>query len=140
MSLRVLMCQESVDLVGPTSSMSPHRVLSRLVKRILPCLFAAALLGAACSSDSPTLADATPADATLADTGPDSGSGDSTAAETAGDDEAVAIATADDTGAGDAPSMIDWPLVYDGATVDGSEFDAGDYEGQDLVLWFWAPW
>jgi len=25
-------------------------------------------------------------------------------------------------------------------TVDGDSFDLGSVEGQDVVLWFWAPW
>ena len=32
--------------------------------------------------------------------------------------------------------------VYDltATTVDGSQLDFGSLEGQDAVLWFWAPW
>ena len=39
-------------------------------------------------------------------------------------------------GAGGGPAPLDWvePLVG------GGQFDAGDHRGQDLVLWFWAPW
>ena len=25
-------------------------------------------------------------------------------------------------------------------TLDGSTFDLGDVAGQDVILWFWAPW
>lgn len=25
-------------------------------------------------------------------------------------------------------------------TVSGGQFDLGDLEGQDTILWFWAPW
>ncbi len=34
----------------------------------------------------------------------------------------------------------DWPHTFVAEQVDGSIFDAGDHAGQDLVLWFWAPW
>ncbi len=34
----------------------------------------------------------------------------------------------------------DWPHTFVVEQVDGSIFDAGDHAGQDLVLWFWAPW
>ena len=30
------------------------------------------------------------------------------------------------------------PVVYD--TVTGGQIDLGALEGQDTVLWFWAPW
>ena len=33
-----------------------------------------------------------------------------------------------------------WPHDWTDDLVGGGQFDAGDYEGQDLVLWFWAPW
>ncbi len=26
------------------------------------------------------------------------------------------------------------------STVSGSQLDLGSLEGQDTVLWFWAPW
>ncbi len=25
-------------------------------------------------------------------------------------------------------------------TIEGTSIDLGDLEGQDVVLWFWAPW
>ena len=44
----------------------------------------------------------------------------------------------------DAPTDTDgattWPHDFVAATVDGGMIDAGEYAGQDLVLWFWAPW
>lgn len=33
-----------------------------------------------------------------------------------------------------------WPHDFTAPLVDGGTIDAGDYAGQDLVLWFWAPW
>ncbi|MDW3217900.1 MAG: hypothetical protein R8F63_04740 [Acidimicrobiales bacterium] len=33
-----------------------------------------------------------------------------------------------------------WPHDFQAELIGGGTFDAGDYEGQDLVLWFWAPW
>lgn len=32
------------------------------------------------------------------------------------------------------------PLSFQAVTTDGAEFDASDLAGQDVVLWFWAPW
>ena len=29
---------------------------------------------------------------------------------------------------------------FTAATVDGSQLEFGSLEGQDTVLWFWAPW
>ena len=37
-------------------------------------------------------------------------------------------------------STVAWPHDWTEELVGGGQFDAGDYEGQDLVLWFWAPW
>lgn len=31
-------------------------------------------------------------------------------------------------------------LTLTAATTDGGQFDFGSLEGQDAVLWFWAPW
>ncbi len=32
--------------------------------------------------------------------------------------------------------------VFDGefATLDGASVNLADFQGQDVVLWFWAPW
>ncbi|MGI9603804.1 MAG: TlpA family protein disulfide reductase [Acidimicrobiales bacterium] len=29
---------------------------------------------------------------------------------------------------------------FSGTTVDGQELVSADYAGQDVMLWFWAPW
>ncbi|MFT5203551.1 MAG: hypothetical protein ACI9C1_002951 [Candidatus Aldehydirespiratoraceae bacterium] len=39
-----------------------------------------------------------------------------------------------------APAATDWSHDFTADTYGGGTIDAGDYEGQDLVLWFWAPW
>jgi hypothetical protein len=39
-----------------------------------------------------------------------------------------------------APAAAEWSHDFIGDTYGGGTIDAGDYEGQDLVLWFWAPW
>lgn len=97
--------RESVVSWRPTTSMTGHCLPLSPVKRILPCLFAVALLGAACGGDSPgETSDATSAAKTQ------------------------------------EPAGVDWPLRFSGGTVDGAQFNSGDYAGQDLVLWFWAPW
>jgi len=32
------------------------------------------------------------------------------------------------------------PLTFTSTTTEGAAFDATDLAGQDVVLWFWAPW
>jgi len=39
-------------------------------------------------------------------------------------------------GSGAAPTQI--ALIAD--TVSGGQINFGSLEGQDVVLWFWAPW
>lgn len=31
-------------------------------------------------------------------------------------------------------------LAFTAGLVGGGTFDGGEYAGQDLMLWFWAPW
>ncbi len=31
-------------------------------------------------------------------------------------------------------------LAFTADVVGGQTFDGGEYAGQDLMLWFWAPW
>lgn len=64
------------------------------------------------------------------------------------------VATAPDGSATDAPAPADGATTDDGATdaglpealaftattVGGGTFDGADHVGQDLMLWFWAPW
>jgi len=33
-----------------------------------------------------------------------------------------------------------WPHEFQAPLIGGGTIDTGDYVGQDLVLWFWAPW
>jgi hypothetical protein len=42
------------------------------------------------------------------------------------------------TATDDASEAVATPVVYD--TVTGGQIDLGALEGQDTVLWFWAPW
>ena len=40
-----------------------------------------------------------------------------------------------------APAPTDGPLLSgEFATLDGGSIDLAALEGQDVVLWFWAPW
>jgi thiol-disulfide isomerase/thioredoxin len=32
------------------------------------------------------------------------------------------------------------PLTFSSTTTEGEDFDAADLAGEDVVLWFWAPW
>jgi hypothetical protein len=139
MSLRVLICWQSFVSRRPAPSMTGHCLLLSAVKRILLCLLMATLLGAACGSDrvgeisaASTDASTDSSSSTVDDVTPDTGS--EVADDVAESEESVNGESVSDT------AGIDWPLSYDGKTVDGSHFNSGDYAGQDLVLWFWAPW
>lgn len=39
-----------------------------------------------------------------------------------------------------SPESAELALVDEFATVDGSTIDLASLQGQDVVLWFWAPW
>jgi len=53
------------------------------------------------------------------------------------DESAAAPAPAD--AVGDAPAASS-PLVDEFTTVSGQTIDLATLQGQDVVLWFWAPW
>jgi len=89
------------------------------MKRLAAPILATLLIAAACSTDAETTT--APAEASAA---PSS-------------DGASGVASDDAAATGDAAA---WPFTFVADQVDGGTFDAGDYEGQDLVLWFWAPW
>lgn len=45
--------------------------------------------------------------------------------------------------ASDAPAAggtAQGPMTFQSLTTDGEDFDATELAGQDVVLWFWAPW
>jgi hypothetical protein len=63
-----------------------------------------------------------------------SSSDDATVAETAAP-TSPSTSTAD--GAVDAPPDVEAVMV---PTADGSELDFNSLRGQDVMLWFWAPW
>ena len=56
------------------------------------------------------------------------------AAACGGDDSTDGGAVADSSAGGD------WPHDFVAETVDGTEIDAAALAGDDLMLWFWAPW
>lgn len=54
------------------------------------------------------------------------------------DSSDAAAPAAVDAGSGDAaPSSI---LDISAEAADGTTVNLSDYAGQDLMLWFWAPW
>ena len=123
-------------------------VLPDRTRSTLATLIAAfALLAAACGGDSST---STESSAPAADSGASSDTSDSGSStdEGSGADDGVDSMPAEsdepdavtvEAGSTDAANAS-WPhrFVEDG--VGGGIIDANDYEGQDLVLWFWAPW
>lgn len=54
-------------------------------------------------------------------------------------DTASDVATGAST-AGSPPLTAEHPLSFQSSTTDGDLFVASELEGQDVVLWFWAPW
>lgn len=48
--------------------------------------------------------------------------------------------TQTDASAGAAEPDAPAQLSGDFATISGGQIDLGSLEGQDAVLWFWAPW
>lgn len=42
--------------------------------------------------------------------------------------------------AGVATAEVATPLDFDLATVDGGQLSSASLKGQDVALWFWAPW
>ncbi len=92
--------------------MAAKPVSSGLVNRFLLVLGALAALASGCGGESPQ---------TIA----------ASEASTTADSPAVVA---------DGGTQPEWPHTFVVDQIDGATFDAGDYEGQDLVLWFWAPW
>ncbi len=56
------------------------------------------------------------------------------------DADTSAEAGADAGDAMNAPMVDDAMFSGEATTVTGETFELGDLAGQDLVLWFWAPW
>lgn len=50
---------------------------------------------------------------------------------------AVDATQAESAGSGDAASSV---LDISATAADGTAVNLSDYAGQDLMLWFWAPW
>jgi thiol-disulfide isomerase/thioredoxin len=55
-----------------------------------------------------------------------------------GSGEASTSSAAADGGS-DAPAS-GTPAAFSAATLDGGELSSSSFEGEDTVLWFWAPW
>ena len=54
-----------------------------------------------------------------------------------GDPSAALPATTDDAVTSDQPTTAEVVLV---PTASGGELDFNSLRGQDVLLWFWAPW
>jgi len=85
--------------------------------RVIALLVAAGIVATACGGPTSTTADSTTPDAEVA-----APLGDAPAAEPAGDAGANAF------------------LVDQFPTLTGQTLDLADLQGQDVVLWLWAPW
>ncbi len=56
----------------------------------------------------------------------------------AGDDASTTTGSGSNSGGSDSSEIQ--PLALTAETTDGGQFEFGSLEGQDAVLWFWAPW
>lgn len=54
--------------------------------------------------------------------------------------ESAAQPTATSVEAAQSSAAEDHPLAFESVTTEGAAFDASSLAGQDVVLWFWAPW
>ena len=108
--------------------------------RALALALVFAVFGAACSGSSGTdTAAPEPAGPSADDTAASSNS------DSAPDDAAAstgdATAPSTDSGNDGADDLaIDWDHDWTGDLIGGGQFDANSLAGQDIVLWFWAPW
>jgi hypothetical protein len=68
------------------------------------------------------------------------GGSDAAVVESAAAEPAPAESTASEQNddAPSEPAPTEASLVA--STIDGGQIDFGSLEGQDVVLWFWAPW
>lgn len=57
-----------------------------------------------------------------------------------GDAETATTAEPSNSGADAAAAPVEPAITGSFATVAGGQLDLGALEGQDTVLWFWAPW
>ena len=122
-------------------------IVVRSSPRLLSLLAALALFAAACGGGDTDTEAATESSASTddsSDTAADSDEADDTdGADTDAGDDADAGSDAEATTESDAGSDADaasWPHTFVADQIGGGQLDANDLAGQDLVLWFWAPW
>ena len=75
------------------------------------------------------------------------GGGDSESSETntapgvSSNDTDGTTPPSDDAAETNEPAEVELPRQFFAtSTADGGQIDLGDLDGQDIVLWFWAPW
>ena len=118
---------------GPSARRRPSFVIA---------LVALGLVAAACGSggsagDADVSAEASvPASSTSSQQPPTSA--EDTDSPTTSADEAAAADTVAPT-TGPEVDVSNYPQ-FTSITSDGEAFDSLDYAGQDVLLWFWAPW
>ncbi len=95
---------------------------------MIPLLLALGLLAGACANDGDTV-DLVEPDGAAVDV---AAVGDETVAPTTSVSTTTSTTTTSTTTTTAAPAV--WNLVG------GGQIDPGSIEGQDTVLWFWAPW
>ncbi|MEO0494908.1 MAG: hypothetical protein AAF081_15990 [Actinomycetota bacterium] len=111
---------------------------------LLPSLIAVlALVAVACSSGESTTTEAAD-DTGAAGSGSAENTDDATADHSSDAGANVAGSDTDDAvtvepGSTDAANAM-WPHDFVEDTVGGGLIDANDLQGQDVILWFWAPW
>ena len=120
---------------SPPPDVMPYRVRRRLA---VPALAAATLL-AACggSSEDTTASQATSAPTTAASTTSSADAGTATTAAS-GDGATTTAAPATETASG--AEIREVLLSLPTEALNGAAFDNSAFVGEDVLLWFWAPW
>lgn len=108
-------------------------------RRLLTLLGALALLAAACGGDATTALDVSSATDEAADVSQPAEPVEVAEAEPVPTAAVEASAEAEPEPAADesAAAPAEGRLVN---TVGGGQLDLGSIDGQDTILWFWAPW
>lgn len=120
------------SMAGRSPTLTVVRIFPpRAIRRA--AVLAVALVAAACASDSPTTETADGAAPAAEAPAPADETNDGDESTNAGD---TAAAETDPVEADDAA----WPHDFVEDLIGGGQLDANDLAGQDIVLWFWAPW
>lgn len=102
--------------------------MTRTARRLTATLALVGMLAVACGTSERT--------------GPAASTGgtETDAAQSGGTDAAGADAAGVETTTAEPAEAADSPLTGEFETLAGTTLDLASLQGQDVVLWFWAPW